>query len=1212
MKMDFGTTWWGKEWLRSLEGTDHLNRLARGRSYARNGSVFSFEIDPKTGIIEAKVRGHYASSYKITISFKKRFSEEETEKLITEIIKNPLIVSRLTTRELDPEINQIACKLGTPIFPKSMHDLNFNCTCPDFDNYSFDSNHVCKHIAAVIYTLSEQIDTNPFILFQMRNIELADELNKRGISMASAVEANIPNFETLITNDKADTSKEEVAEAKTTEDPFLNLEKLTFAKIEDVRESILGIFSDNPSGITDTNLKSTLDKITQIAAKIAKKLLKGDDEQEVMLPVFPEKKPFITINNGEISISEGANLAPLSQGSKASTIPIAKNFLNTSLNVPLCKIFNGSLNIGHFKKDNGNLIQLWRIWTLAARLTAKGAIIPEIFHAGKKGLQVRWKPATMIPNIAEITSDLGEYVEFNKNFVKVTPSLEDSTALQKGELYLSLFINAFINYAFRETVNLPKVIEMILFSCAPVKLNNSKESKLLEMRLENWLSPFVLSEGGYDPVITLTDPEENVTDEQQKDRDAPVIINLKFINDGNELSVDEAISENIPEKIRFSNMKTSAALTAFCPELGELIGKHLQEAQVPLDALADLLKKSLPILKLLGVNIVLPKSLKKLFSPKPIIKVSMKSSHGVESYFKLKDLLNFNWSIAIAGETITEEEFQELIDKAGQTIRFHDKFVYIDASDMQKLIKTMERQPKISKSALLLAVLAGSHDNIPVLLDPTVQECIKALKAERNLLPPKALNVDLRPYQRTGYSWMSQNIDTGIGSIIADDMGLGKTLQVLAVIERCREQGELEKNPVLAVVPTSLLMNWQKEASKFTPNIRVKLYYGSNRKIPEEPFDLLLTTYGTLRSLDDELMKMHFHILIIDEAQAVKNHSTSTSQAVRSVKADTVIAMSGTPVENSLREYWSIMDCVNPGLLGSLAFFSKEFQYPIEREHDPDAVKKFRAVTAPFIIRRLKTDKNVISDLPERIVRNEYCTLTKEQIALYKETVQAEIEKMENKEISNIKRSSIILETILRLKQICDAPTLFIKDSEATPDHSGKMERLFELIDNIREAGKKCLIFTQFKEMGTLIQKWLTDRYPDYLAPDFINGSVPVAKRSVITENFQKDPAHDILILSIKAAGTGLNLTAASAVIHYDLWWNPAVENQATDRAYRIGQKKDVVVHRFITANTFEEKIDEIIQKKKALSELTVAAGEKWITEMSNAEINNLLKISDH
>ena len=474
---------------------------------------------------------------------------------------------------------------------------------------------------------------------------------------------------------------------------------------------------------------------------------------------------------------------------------------------------------------------------------------------------------------------------------------------------------------------------------------------------------------------------------------------------------------------------------------------------------------------------------------------------------------------------------------------------------------------------------------------------------------PKGINAKLRPYQQRGFSWIYRNAQIGFGSVLADDMGLGKTLQVIATIQKFKEEGMLENEKILVVSPTGLITNWQAEIQKFAPSLQSAIYHGGQRNLQKQNgYDILLTSYGIARSDADKLNKLKWHSVVIDEAQNIKNQNTAQTRAIKSIKSGNFIAMSGTPVENRLSELWNIMDYSNRGFLGSAKEFAETYGNPIEQLNDQEIADKLKQVTSPFMMRRLKSDKSIISDLPEKIEIDSYASLTKEQAGLYEKTLEKALDEIEGIQQADQKslfvRQGLVLQMIMALKQICNHPTQFLKNGKLDASLSGKLELLFDKLDTIIESNEKVLLFTQFTEMAKLLKYFINERYKE--DPLFYHGGSSIKQRKKMVERFQTNHADKVFILSLKAAGTGLNLTAASHVIHYDLWWNPAVETQATDRAYRIGQKNNVMVHRFITKNTFEEKINEMIQRKKALAEMTVATGENWIGNMSNKELRDL------
>jgi SNF2 family DNA or RNA helicase len=437
-------------------------------------------------------------------------------------------------------------------------------------------------------------------------------------------------------------------------------------------------------------------------------------------------------------------------------------------------------------------------------------------------------------------------------------------------------------------------------------------------------------------------------------------------------------------------------------------------------------------------------------------------------------------------------------------------------------------------------------------------------------------------------------------------MGLGKTLQVITLLLKFKQENKLDKQKALIVVPTTLLTNWEKEVKKFAPELQTFIYHGTSRKQHFEEADIILTTYGVTRSDITILQKIKWAVLAIDEAQNIKNVDTEQTKAVKKLKAGYIVAMSGTPVENRLSEYWSIFDFANKGYLGALNGFKEAYIKPIELLRDQEQLESFKKITAPFIMRRLKTDKTIISDLPDKVEIDQLCTLTTEQAALYESFLETMMRQIEGSD-EGVQRQGLVFKLMIALKQICNHPSNFLKKDTIQPELSGKTLLLRNLLDNILEVGEKTLIFTQYKEMGDLLVQFIQETYQ--FSPLWLHGGCSRTQRDEMVEIFQHKPNPKVMILSLKAGGTGLNLTQANHVIHYDLWWNPAVEAQATDRAYRIGQKKNVQVHRFITQSTFEEKINAMIQAKKELASLTVSTGENWIGNLSNEDLKYIFKL---
>jgi SNF2 family DNA or RNA helicase len=477
---------------------------------------------------------------------------------------------------------------------------------------------------------------------------------------------------------------------------------------------------------------------------------------------------------------------------------------------------------------------------------------------------------------------------------------------------------------------------------------------------------------------------------------------------------------------------------------------------------------------------------------------------------------------------------------------------------------------------------------------------------------PPGLQAELRHYQQRGLDWLAFMSETGLGAVLADDMGLGKTLQLLALLAH-----ERSDKPTLLVCPMSVVGNWQREAARFVPDLRVHVHHGADRSRGEDlavavrSSDLFITTYSLLARDAAALADQAWRRVVLDEAQHIKNSATAQARAARSIPAEHRVALTGTPVENRLDELRSILDFVNRGMLGSPQAFRARFAVPIEREQDEAAVTRLRAVTSPFILRRVKTDPTVISDLPEKQEMTVRANLTVEQAALYRAVVDDMLKKI--KDTEGMQRKGAVLSALTRLKQVCNHPAHFLGDGSGVlrrgRHRSGKLGLVEDILDSVTADGERALLFTQFREFGDLVEPYLAERFG--VEVPFLHGGVPKARRDRMVERFQGDDGPPIMLLSLKAGGTGLNLTAANHVVHLDRWWNPAVENQATDRAFRIGQRRDVQVRKLVCVGTLEERIDSMISNKQELADLAVGTGEKWITEMNADQLHDLLILGD-
>lgn len=608
----------------------------------------------------------------------------------------------------------------------------------------------------------------------------------------------------------------------------------------------------------------------------------------------------------------------------------------------------------------------------------------------------------------------------------------------------------------------------------------------------------------------------------------------------------------------------------------------------------------------------------------------------------LASLVNYTWEISVGDATLTLAEFEQLAAKRVPLVRVNGRWVEIRPEDVHAAIKFIKENPggtiRLSEAMRMAYASDLKTTGIPVVgLEAQgwlagFMNSEAAAKQLEMLPPPRDFHGTLRPYQARGVSWMMFQERLGFGICLADDMGLGKTVQLLALLAYERE-GEVAGTtdtstvaqreshhvpPTLLLVPMSVVGNWVHETKRFCPHLKVLVHHGSDRAQGEKfiehasEADLVITTYSLAHRDRDLLAKVKWGRVVLDEAQYIKNAQSKQSQAVRMFDASHRVALTGTPVENRLQELWSIMDFLNPGYLGGPNAFRTRFGLPIERYHDKHKGDQLRGLIRPFVLRRLKTDPTVVSDLPAKLESREFSHLTAEQAGLYESCVKRMLAEVDAAE--GIQRRGLVLSSLIKLKQICNHPAQALKEIDsapmkaADPARSGKCTRLLEMLDEVLAEGDQSLVFTQFRQMGRLLEIMIRQRFGREVL--FIHGGVPQAQRTLMVEQFQRaDGSYPVLLLSLRAGGVGLNLTAATHVFHFDRWWNPAVENQATDRAYRIGQTRTVQVHKFVVRGTLEERIDQMIESKTELAENIIGQGEQWLTDLSTDQLRDILTL---
>lgn len=970
--------------------------------------------------------------------------------------------------------------------------------------------------------------------------------------------------------------------------------------------------SENPDGFKNKDFRYTLSLIYQLIE---------DEFKDVFLspnsPVRNTNFYLINKNNALSFFVTPTNNFQFYLKSKGSLFRYTSQVLNNEQGyvMPLDLVldyFGGFGDIVDFESLSHTFIYLNKLTQFVMKLIEKLYFIPTVKTKGPS-FRIVYEPIITNNQLARIINQFEEHLPADLFIEGEAP---------KG--FVSDFIKNYLNYVIYKFLGIKsfkfKDIKSGHYLIKDLEQRSVLKNKDIAEDFSQWFDELYLGKYDVIPFFKIQKVENAKTDSDEELFELKVHIKNRKTEES--VLIDDLYKKEVVFDANASDIskiveKQLNYAIKYMPELENLFEDEKKlSLTMNLGEVYKIITQTAYYLQKAQIEVILPDELINIIIPRASINAKVRNARAGDladifnntstGSISLDDILDFSYEIAIGDDKISLEEFQKLVEENHGLIKYKDKYVLIDKDESKKVFEQILKanHSKMTRLELIHAAMSGQLEQYDFDYDEAFANIIKDFNKPVEVETPKDLKGELRPYQQTGLKWLWTNISKGFGCCMADDMGLGKTIQVLSLILKMKEENKLKK-PILVVCPTTLMGNWMKELDMFAPSIKAAIYHGSERQLDLKN-DVILTTYAIMRIDVEELKKHPWAMVIVDEAQNIKNPDTAQTLAIKSIKSDIKIAMTGTPVENRLTELWSIFDFINHGYLGALREFQKSYAIPIERFKENSRATKLKMSVSPFVLRRLKTDKQVISDLPEKLVLNEYCYLAKVQAALYEKTLNEMMEKISG--FTGVNRRGNIFKLITALKQICNHPHQFLKAGEMSKELSGKMEKCVSLVQNIVDNGEKTLIFTQYKEMGNILCQVLSDECN--ITPSFFHGSLNVNQREQVIEDFQNNPETKVMILSLKAGGTGLNLTSATNVIHYDLWWNPAVEDQATDRTYRIGQDKNVMVHRLITLGTFEEKIDEMLKSKKDLANMAVYEGEKIITELTDEEIYEIFTLS--
>ncbi|MDR0911628.1 MAG: DEAD/DEAH box helicase [Methanobrevibacter sp.] len=1166
--------WWTNKWFSIINGKRIGKKYDAGvRFYKKEKDEIIHEKSYQNRLWASTWEFEDFEDMECEVRFKP-FTDDEI-KFIKDLIEtSPTYMINLALKNFPIELYEKIEAKNIELFPNYISDLDISCNC----NIRY-----CKHSMRIFHHFGLEFDKDPLLIFEFKGLNLKPILNSIEIKNIR----DIKTFEEQYQTNNKTKAKTKKIKTKNHSKKLEVLKTINFKDIPKLKK-IIDMFLEAKPDFFDGNFKSIF--LRNLSYQGRNMNFPMSDRLKLDFKPFIHQRP----NESDIEYKKRTFLMKWDEPKYLKPLEIKINEFNDIKEISILPDGENLKYILHeffFEMEEELLTEYdytiqytYKLFKFSEVLIKQIAIIPEIlFNKRSKNQYIlRWIPALFNPIIQEKMDLLVKcfpkenLVIFNRKEIPI---------IEQIKIILGIFIGNFMEK------NLPKVLLKhesslefkLLFSNHPVEGRDGDVKKI-----HKWLNKLFLFETKRKISIKI-------------DVDDNFIINL-FLGK----SQFNKEFKKLNEKDRNEVFYEISLLSQYCEELNDIINNN-KELVYSLEEFNDFYFEKIPILESLNFNVTLPNTLKKITIPEIVADFKTTSDVNVNEggLLNLASLIEFNWEIALGKNRIPLKDFKKLVAKSKSFIKFNDNYYFIDEKRINQLSKDIDELPeKMKNNEILQAILSLKHGEANINIDANLKKSIKEIFKKNDLKVPKNINAVLRDYQIRGFSWLVQNTMLGFGSILADDMGLGKTLEVLTAIQYFKNQGSLENQKVLVIAPTAILFNWENEIKKFTPELSVKIYHGTDRTITQD-MDILITSYGILRSDMKEFSKFKWFMVVVDEAQNIKNPNAKQTKVIKQLDALNKIALTGTPVENKLLDYWSIFDFTNKNYLYGKTKFNKLFAKPI-KEKDESSLEKFKKITSPFILRRLKTDQKIINDLPEKISNDCYCFLSKKQATMYQKIINEILDEIEKSE--GIQRKGLVLKLINALKQICNHPSQYLKSKNYSAKDSGKMEMLIDILENTEENKEKVVIFTQFVKMGNIIVDLVEEKFNTEVL--FYHGSLNRKNRDKIITEFQNNDEKRVMVVSLKAGGSGLNLTAGVHVVHFDLWWNPAVENQATDRVHRIGQENNVFIYRFITKGTFEEKINKLLLEKSNLAELTIGTGESFVTEMSNEELKTLLTLN--